>query len=99
LKDFGTIIIKFWIHISREEQLRRFEQRKASGYKAWKLTDEDWRNREKWAQYEVAVNDMIERTSTAEAPWVLVEGNDKRFARVKVLRTLNEALEASIAEK
>ena len=69
LRDFGAILAKFWIHISREEQLRRFEERKAIGYKAWKLTEEDWRNREKWGAYEEAVEEMLVKTSTATAPW------------------------------
>ena len=69
LRDFGAILAKFWIHISREEQLRRFEERKAIGYKAWKLTDEDWRNREKWEAYEEAVEEMLVKTSTVTAPW------------------------------
>jgi polyphosphate kinase 2 (PPK2 family) len=92
LKDFGTILAKFWIHISREEQLRRFEERKASGYKAWKLTDEDWRNRQKWSDYEEAVEEMLVKTSTRTAPWCLVEGNDKYWARTKVLSRLVEIL-------
>ena len=92
LKDFGTILAKFWIHISREEQFRRFEERKASGYKAWKLTDEDWRNRRKWGAYEEAVEEMLVKTSTRTAPWSLVEGNDKYWARTKVLSKLVEIL-------
>jgi polyphosphate kinase 2 (PPK2 family) len=92
LKDFGIILAKFWIHISREEQLRRFEERKAIGYKAWKLTDEDWRNRQKWGAYEEAVEEMLVKTSTRTAPWCLVEGNDKYWARTKVLSRLVEIL-------
>jgi polyphosphate kinase 2 (PPK2 family) len=92
LRDFGTILAKFWIHISREEQLRRFEERKAIGYKAWKLTDEDWRNRQKWGVYEDAVEEMVLKTSTRTAPWCLVEGNEKYWARVKVLTKLVEIL-------
>ena len=88
VKDFGTILAKFWIHISREEQLRRFEERKAIGYKAWKLTDEDWRNRKKWGVYEEAVEEMLEKTSTRTGPWTLVEGNDKYWARTRVLARL-----------
>jgi len=82
LVDFGMIVVKFWIHISPEEQLHRFEARRDTAYKAWKLTEEDWRNRAKWDAYEEAVNDMLLRTSTATAPWTVVEGNDKWFARV-----------------
>jgi polyphosphate kinase 2 (PPK2 family) len=92
LYDAGTVVIKFWIHISRDEQLRRFEERQKIGYKAWKLTAEDWRNREKWSVYERAVEDMLLKTSTLNAPWTIVEGNDKYWARVKALTTLVEVL-------
>jgi polyphosphate kinase 2 (PPK2 family) len=92
LVDFGMILAKFWIQISSEEQLRRFEARKDTPYKAWKLTDEDWRNRQKWDAYEAAVEDMLLRTSTISAPWTIVEGNDKLWARIKTLRTLVEVL-------
>ena len=92
LRDFGTILAKFWIHISRDEQLRRFEQRQAIGYKSWKLTEEDWRNRQKWDVYEAAVEEMLVKTSTRNAPWTLVEGNDKYWARTKVLATLVDVL-------
>ena len=97
LRDFGAILAKFWIHISREEQLLRFEERKAIGYKAWKLTDEDWRNREKWAVYEEAVEQMLVKTSTTTAPWTLIEGNDKYWARTKVLAKLVKILSAEMA--
>jgi polyphosphate:AMP phosphotransferase len=89
----GLILCKFWLHITPDEQLRRFEERKEIAYKRWKLTEEDWRNREKWDLYEDAVNDMVERTSTAYAPWTLIEGNDKRFARIKVLHTICGAMQ------
>jgi polyphosphate kinase 2 (PPK2 family) len=92
LVDLGVILVKFWIHISQDEQLRRFEERQTIPYKAWKLTDEDWRNRGKWEDYETAVEDMLLKTSTHTAPWTIVEGNDKWFARVKTLRTLVEVL-------
>lgn len=92
LADFGMILAKFWIHISPEEQLRRFEERQEIAYKQWKLTDEDWRNRSKRDAYEEAVNDMLLRTSTATAPWTIVEGNDKWYARIKTLTTLVELL-------
>jgi len=92
LVDFGNILVKFWIHISKEEQLARFEGRSEIPYKSWKLTDEDWRNREKWNAYEEAVNDMLLKTSTLTAPWTIVEGNCKWYARVKALRTLVDAL-------
>jgi AMP-polyphosphate phosphotransferase len=96
LRDFGAIVAKFWLHISREEQLRRFDERKAIGYKAWKLTDEDWRNRDKWAAYEEAVEDMLVKTSTRTAAWCLVEGNDKYWARAKVLSKLVQILSAEL---
>jgi len=92
LRDFGTIVVKYWLQISREEQLRRFKEREEIGYKAWKLTDEDWRNRGKWKQYEDAVEEMLLKTSTRTAPWLLIEGNDKYWARVKVLSLLVEVL-------
>ena len=88
LRAFGTIIVKLWLHISRDEQLRRFEEREKTGYKSWKLTAEDWRNREKWGVYEQAVRDMLLKTSTITAPWTIVEGNDKWWARVRALETL-----------
>ena len=88
LRDYGTVLMKFWIHITREEQLRRFEERQQIGYKAWKLTEEDWRNRDKWGAYEDAVEEMLLKTSTRTAPWTLVEGNDKYWARVKILKAL-----------
>jgi polyphosphate kinase 2 (PPK2 family) len=94
--DFGTIIFKFWVHIGQQEQLRRFKEREGSGYKSWKLTDEDWRNRGKWEDYENAVEDMLLKTSTNNAPWTIVEGNDKLHARIKVLKTVVEKLEKEI---
>jgi polyphosphate kinase 2 (PPK2 family) len=99
LRDFGAVVLKFWIHISREEQLRRFEERKAIGYKAWKLTDEDWRNRAKWGDYEDAVEEMLVKTSTTPAPWSLVEGNDKYWARAKILSTVVDVLSAELKWK
>jgi polyphosphate kinase 2 (PPK2 family) len=88
---------KFWLHITPDEQLRRFKAREEIAYKRWKLTEEDWRNRKKWNLYEEAANDMIERTSTAHSPWILVEGNDKRFARVRILREVCDTLEKALA--
>ncbi len=98
LIDFGTIICKFWMHISPEEQLRRFEARKNVPYKAWKLTAEDWRNREKWSLYEAAADEMLLRTSTPTAPWTIVEAEDKHFARIKVLRTVAQRLESELGK-
>ncbi len=88
LTDSGIMVAKFWLHISQEEQLRRFEDRSKTAHKAFKLTDEDWRNRDKWPQYFDAVNDMLLKTSTPTAPWTVVESNCKRFARVRALETL-----------
>ena len=99
LYDAGAIVIKFWMHIDKDEQERRFRERQENPEKQWKITDEDWRNREKWDQYEDAVNEMLMRTSTDYAPWVVVEGNDKYYARVKVLRTVVEAIEARLKEE
>ena len=90
LVDSGMILIKFWLHTTQEEQLRRFEERQNNPAKAWKLTEEDWRNREKWPLYEAAVVDMLMKTSTIHAPWTVVEANDKYYARLKVLRTVVE---------
>ena len=92
LADFGTIIFKFWMHVAKDEQLRRFQERQNIPYKAWKLTAEDWRNREKWQSYEEAVEEMLLKTSTVTAPWTIIEGNDKWWARIKVLRTAVDTL-------
>ncbi len=89
---FGTILLKFWLAISPEEQLQRFKERETTPYKQYKLTEEDWRNREKRDAYVAAACDMVERTSTHDAPWVLVEANDKNYARIKVLKTVAQAL-------
>ncbi len=92
----GIVLLKYWIHITKDEQLARFQARERTGYKRWKLTDEDWRNREKWEHYELAVNDMVQYTSTRTAPWILVEGNDKRHARIRVLESLCQQLETAL---
>jgi polyphosphate kinase 2 (PPK2 family) len=97
LAQAGIVVVKFWLAISKDEQLRRFQEREHVEFKRFKITPEDWRNREKWGEYEEAVNDMIDRTSTACAPWTLVEAQDKRWARVKVLRTLCDRIEAALA--
>lgn len=96
LSDEGMVLVKFWLHISDEEQLRRFEQRRLDPLKNWKLTDEDWRNREKRPEYEEAVTEMLERTDSSFAPWTLVEANSKRYARVKVLETLIARIEEGL---
>ena len=93
LVNHGSIVIKFWMHIDKGEQERRFKERQENPDKQWKITDEDWRNREKWELYEQAVDEMMVRTSTVNAPWVIVEGNDKLYARIKVLETVVDALE------
>jgi polyphosphate kinase 2 (PPK2 family) len=97
LVEHGAIVLKFWIHISRDEQEKRFEARESTPRKQHKLTQEDWRNREKWDEYEQAVNQMVERTSTPEAPWTLVAGNDKRHARVQILETFCRVIRNSLA--
>jgi polyphosphate:AMP phosphotransferase len=89
----GILVVKFWLHVSKEEQLKRFRDRTRTSYKKWKIGDEDWRNRGRWTDYTIAVNDMVARTSTRIAPWTLIEGNDKNFARVKVLTTLADRME------
>ncbi len=92
----GMVLVKLWLHISDAEQLARFEKRAKDPLKSWKLTDEDWRNREKRPQYEAAVEDMLAETSTDFAPWTLVEAESKRYARVKVIETVIAAVEARL---
>jgi polyphosphate kinase 2 (PPK2 family) len=99
LTDAGVIVVKFWLQISQEEQLKRFKAREQIAFKRFKITQEDWRNREKWDAYQQAICDMVERTSTGNAPWTLVEANDKNYARVKILRTLCERVEAELEGK
>ena len=96
LTDFGAVMVKFWLALDKKEQLRRFKEREKVGYKRYKITDEDWRNRRKWNVYAEAVHDMVDETSTSYAPWTLVEANDKLFARVKILKTVNDRLEAEL---
>ncbi|MBO2535441.1 polyphosphate kinase 2 family protein [Rummeliibacillus suwonensis] len=86
LTDDHYIMLKFWIQVSNEEQLNRFREREQNPYKKWKLTEEDWRNRDKWPLYTEAANDMFEKTDKKNAPWVLIEGNDKNYARIQVLK-------------
>lgn len=93
LVDSGAIVLKFWLAISKDEQELRFKERQEIGFKRFKITEEDWRNREKWDQYVHAVSDMVDRTSTQAAPWTLVEANNKYYARIKVLKTLCQAIE------
>ena len=89
----NILVLKFWLHMSKEKQLERFLDRRNDPAKQWKLTDEDWRNREKWDLYEEAAAEMIRKTDTEKAPWIIVESEDQRFARVKVLTEINRALE------
>lgn len=94
----GNIVIKFWLHIDKDEQERRFRERQENPAKQWKITEEDWRNRAKWDEYEKAVDEMLVRTSTIYAPWVVVEGNNKYYARIKVLETVTSAIEERIRQ-
>jgi len=96
LVDGGAIVVKFWLQISKAEQLRRFKEREKVAFKQFKITKDDWRNRKKWDAYQVAVSDMVNRTSTEIAPWTLVEAEDKNFARVKILRTIADSLERAL---
>jgi len=96
LTDFGAVIFKFWMHISKDEQLRRFRERKRTNYKSWKITEEDWRNRGKWEDYLVAAEEMLLKTSTPNSPWTLVEANDKYYSRIKVLRTVVDKLKHTL---
>ena len=99
LSDWGAVILKFWLHIDKDTQLERFSDRQNTPEKRWKITDEDWRNREKWDRYEVAVNEMLQKTSTAYAPWHIIESTDKKYARLKVLGIVIDALEVALKEK
>ena len=99
LVEAGTVVIKFWVQIDSETQLERFTDRQNTPEKQWKITDEDWRNREKWDQYEQAVNEMLARTSTTFAPWHVLESNDKRYARVKAMRIVVNAIEKACRRK
>ncbi|MDX8549966.1 polyphosphate:AMP phosphotransferase [Methanospirillum sp. J.3.6.1-F.2.7.3] len=94
----GTVLIKFWLHIDKDEQLRRFNDRQSNIEKNWKITDEDWRNREKWDQYESAVSAMIRRTTTSRAPWTVIPANSKYYGRIAVLETVESALQKKIKE-
>lgn len=96
LTDHGMTLFKFWVHISKEEQLRRFKERESDPRKQHKITAEDWRNREKWDDYRIAVNDMVAHTSTERTPWTLVSGNDKLYARIQILKTIADGLERTL---
>jgi len=99
LTNWGAVIIKFWLQIDKDTQLARFTDRQNTPAKQWKITDEDWRNRDKWDQYELAIDEMIKKTSTEYAPWTIVEANDKPYARLKVLRTVCDRLEEAIERR
>ncbi|MBC8061530.1 MAG: polyphosphate:AMP phosphotransferase [Clostridiaceae bacterium] len=96
LTNFGMVVVKFWLQIDKDEQLRRFQERESTPSKSWKITQEDWRNRDKWDKYEEAANEMLFRTSTTYAPWTIVESNDKYYARLKALKTLIDAIEKKL---
>ena len=96
LTEHNVVLAKFWLAISKEEQYKRFKARELVSFKRFKITAEDWRNRKRWNDYEIAVSEMVDRTSTAAAPWTLVEANNKYYARIKVLKTLVEAIESGL---
>lgn len=96
LSDWGAIVIKFWVQIDKETQLERFTERQNTPEKQWKITDEDWRNREKWDLYENAIDEMLEKTNTSYAPWIILESNDKKYARIKALKTLIQEIEKKL---
>ena len=93
LAGTGAIILKFWLHIDKDTQLERFKSRQNDPVKSWKITDEDWRNRDKWEEYKIAVDEMLQKTSTINAPWTVVESNDKSYSRIKILKTVAEVIE------
>jgi polyphosphate:AMP phosphotransferase len=99
LTNYGTIIIKFWMHIGREEQFNRFKQRENTPHKQWKITPDDWRNREKWNLYLGAADEMLQKTSTSWAPWTIVESNDKYYARIKIFNTVIKCIEKELVER
>ena len=96
--DWGAILLKFWVDVSPEEQLRRFEDRQNDPAKQWKITPDDWRNRDKYPQYKSAVDDMFRLTSTTYAPWIVLESDDKLYARIKALRTIVAAIEERLGQ-
>jgi polyphosphate:AMP phosphotransferase len=98
LTESGIVVLKFWLHIDQDEQLRRFKERERVPYKQHKITEEDWRNREKWEDYKLAVNEMVIRTSTENAPWHLIAGNDKKYARIAVLEAVTERMSAALKD-
>jgi polyphosphate kinase 2 (PPK2 family) len=99
LTEHGIIVVKFWMHISRDEQLRRFRAREETLYKQHKINAEDWRNRRKWPAYEVAVGDMLALTDTAYAPWQLIPANNKRYARLQILKCACQRIASALEEQ
>ncbi|MGM0844786.1 MAG: polyphosphate kinase 2 family protein [Bacillota bacterium] len=99
LSEENFIVLKFWFHISKEEQMKRFNERQIDPMKSWKLTEEDWRNREKWDQYKQAVDEMVKNTDKDNAPWNIIEGEDKKYARVKTLEIINETIFKKLEER
>ncbi|MBP1909884.1 polyphosphate:AMP phosphotransferase [Methanolobus bombayensis] len=99
LSNYGTIIIKFWLHIDKDEQLKRFKQREKTEHKQWKITPDDWRNREKWNLYLDAADEMLTKTSTSWAPWTIVESNDKYYSRIKIMNTVVDSIEKELRER
>jgi polyphosphate:AMP phosphotransferase len=98
LIEHGVVLLKFWMHIDKDEQLRRFKAREETPHKRWKLCDEDWRNREKWDEYALAAHEMIQQTSVMKSPWILVENQNKHYGRIKVLKSLCKALEKAVGD-
>ena len=98
-RHFGSIVLKFWVHIDKDEQLKRFKAREENPHKRWKLHEEDWRNREKWDLYEAAAEEMFLRTHAPKSPWTIIEGNCKRYARIKALDVVIDAIDKKISEK
>jgi AMP-polyphosphate phosphotransferase len=98
LIEHGIVLLKFWLQISKDEQLRRFKAREETPYKRWKLSDEDWRNRERWDDYALAAHEMIQQTSVMRSPWILVEAEDKNYGRIKVLNAVCEALDKALRD-
>ena len=96
MANAGAVVLKFWMHIDKDEQERRFKERMENPAKQWKITDEDWRNREKWDQYEEAVNEMIQKTSTEYAPWHILPSVDKKYARIQALEIVIRELEKAL---
>ena len=95
----GAIILKFWLQIDKDTQLERFKSRQNDPKKSWKITDEDWRNRSKWKEYQIAVDEMLQKTSTFNAQWTIVESNNKRYSRIRILKTITETLEKELNVK